>query len=630
MSESLSMDQAFIRKLTDIVLANLANENFGVEELAKEAGMSRINLYRKLRSLKHKDVIHFIREIRLERAMEMLQNNEGTVSEITYKVGFGSSPYFIKCFHEYYGFTPGDIKRRESGSYDFPQTDVLSNSSADHQGKPIIPMLYFQKNMDLRMILIVSMGIITGLVLIWLFYILVLKSPNDQERSGLQNPVKSIVVLPFKNLSDDPENQWFADGVIEDILNNLSRIREIRVISRTTSEQFRESTLTTPEIADKLKAKYVLEGSVQKQSNKIRINVQLIDAGNDQHLWSGKYVRDITDIFAVQSDIAFQIADNLATKLSSEEIEQIRKAPTKSAEAYNLYLYGRFFWSKRTEEGLRKGIEYFEKAIAIDPDYALAYAGLADAYFIQSWWGLSPFMEGWTKAKESALRAIDIDNNLAEAHSVLGGILTWYEFKWEEAEKEFLHAIELKPSYSIAHQYYSELLNILGQKDKARIQINLALELDPLFYILHNESAWFYYNEGKMNEALDECRKTQELNPDFKPSNNINFLIYVKRGEDLKAIDTLQKWILLDTLNSKNTNIVKDVYNRSGMNGIFDWLIELDLKNLNPNFLKIAQWYAILDKKNEALTCLERAFDKLRSEPRFQVIMKKMGLSDYK
>ncbi len=259
--------------------------------------------------------------------------------------------------------------------------------------------------------------------------------------------------------------------------------------------------------------------------------------------------------------------------------------------------------------------------------------------------GWHPLLEGWAKAKEFALKAIDIDKNLGEAHAILGELLSFYEWKWEEARKEFLIAIELNPNYSDAHLYYTELLDILRENDKAREQVNLAMELDPLFFMWHSVSSMLYYNEGKLNESLDECRKTLELEPNYLSIYWTYFYVYIKQDENLKAIETLQKIMPMDTLTARNANMVKDIYNKSGMNGIFEWLIELELKSADPSPMSLARWYANLDKKDESLDWLEKAFDEhqptiprinnnpdfdiVRSEPRFQAMIKKMGLSEY-
>jgi tetratricopeptide (TPR) repeat protein len=376
----------------------------------------------------------------------------------------------------------------------------------------------------------------------------------------------------------------------------------------------------------------------------MRISVQLIRALNEGHVWSEVYDREWKDIFDVQSDIAQRIAEELKTVLSSEEKENIEKSQTQNPEAYNYYLQGRFFINHRTEDGFKKSIEYFEKAVTSDPDYALAYAGLADAYFLFAWYQLFPRPEGYNKAKEYILKALAIDPNLAEAHTVLGGLLYWNEWKWEEARKELILAIELNPNFVTAHSYYSELLDILQQNNEARRQINIALKLDPFFLMMHSLSALYYYHENKLNEALVECKKMQELDPD-RNLYMIFFHIYVRMGEDQLAIETLQKALLRDTLLAENTNFVKDVYNKSGMNGIFQWLIELELKKPTPNSWTIARWYAMMDRKQESLSYLEKVFDEripdlprinndpdfynLRSEQRFVSLIAKMGLSEY-
>jgi AraC-like DNA-binding protein len=253
MTEPLSMDQAFIRKLTEIVLANLSDENFSVEKLAKEAGMSRMSVHRRIKSIKYQDVSQFIREIRLQRAKEMIQNNEGTIGEIAFRVGFGSATYFNKCFHEYFGSPPGEVRRREYEESLRDQTDEQPIKSDTRIGpgpeKDVGP---FFKSRRHKNIVITSFGVLAGLLIIYFLYVLLIQDTDHGIGHGTKHLEKSIVVLPFKNLTDDSENQYFADGIMEDILNHLFRIREMRVISRTTAEYFRGNPMTSPEIARKL------------------------------------------------------------------------------------------------------------------------------------------------------------------------------------------------------------------------------------------------------------------------------------------------------------------------------------------------------------------------------------------
>ena len=489
----------------------------------------------------------------------------------------------------------------------------------------------------------ILIGSLIVLALIVLGYIFIPKMFKTSEPGD-----KSIAVLPFTNLSNDPDQEYFSDGIVEAILNHLFKVGDLKVISSTSTKRYKNTELSLREIAKELGVSSILEGSVQKIGNNVRITAQLIDAKTDVHLWSEIYDKNISDIFSIQSEVAQNVARELKATLTAEEKEQIGKNQTINPEAYNLYLQGRFFWNKRTKDGLNRSVEYFKKAITTDPDYALAYTGLADAYFIQAYWGWLPWIEGIVKSKESALRAMDIDKNLAEAHTVLGTLLNYKEWKWEEARKELKLAIELNPNFVTAHHYYSELLNILKQNAEARKHINIAMQLDPFLPLLHVLSSTYFYNEGKLKESLDECRVLQELDPEY--SNRViywtEFNIYLKQKEDLQALEALQKAMFMDTLDVINSNIVKDVYNKSGINGLWNWLIELELKKSKPLPLSLATIYAKLGKKEEALDWLEKAFKErlpsfpikvnnnpdfniLRSEPRFQAIIEKMGLSEY-
>jgi len=476
---------------------------------------------------------------------------------------------------------------------------------------------------------------VIALVLLVLAYFLIptLSKPKEQFE-------KSVAVLPFANLSNDPEQEYFSDGIVEAILDHLFKIGELKVTSGTSTKRYKSTELSVKEIGRELGVSSILEGSVQKIGNNVRITAQLIDSRTDVHLWSEIYDRNISDIFSIQSEVAQSVARELKATLTSKEKGQIEKNQTNNVIAYNLYLQGRFFWNKRTEEGQKKSIEFFEKSVALDPNYALAYAGMADAYFILTWRGWLPNPEGYIRAKGFALQALEIDNNLAEAHTSLGWLLFWSEWKWEEARKELNRAIELNPNYANAHQAYSELLDILRQDKAAREQLNLALELDPLSPAMNGLNGLHYYNEGKLKESLEACHRLAEI--DLYNSQGVYwqyFRIYLRNGEDLKAIEALQK------LMPGNAMTIKEVYYKSGINGIFNYLIESEINKSTNYFRTLASLYAKLDKKEEELSWLEKAmkenltnlpeinnnpdFDNVRSEPRFQAIIKKMRLSEY-
>jgi TolB-like protein len=524
-----------------------------------------------------------------------------------------------------YDITPTGVKKTKSVSHS--QTNVTVKPEASNTWK---------------IISYVSIVIIIAMVA---FNIVSKKSSEN-----IINLEKTIAVLPFRNLSNDSTQLYFCDGFMDDILNNLQKVKSFTVRPRTSSYQYRDGKKSTVIIGNELNVNYLVEGSVGHEGNNLKISVQLIDSKADKQLWSDEYIREMKQIFSLQSEIAKEIAIELKAVLSTDEIEKIEKKPTENLEAYNLYLQGRFFWNKRTEEGLKKSIEYFDKAIALDENYALAIAGLADAYNVQAFWGWSPAKAGYAKAKELAERAIEIDNKLAEAHATLGNILCYGEWKWEEARKELLLAIELNPKYATAHQYYSELLDVIGQNEEARLQINLALELDPYNLLMHNISVQNYYHEGNLNKSLEECLKMQELDPAYSLAYLWSFNIYIRQREDIKAVEALQKMMLLDTIIAKHAYEVKDVYKKSRMNGLIDWLIELNLK-MDAHFFYVAdsafylaKWYAMLDKKDKAIDWLEKSienrskiaqinndpdFDNLRSEPRFQKLIGEMGLSEY-
>lgn len=635
-------DKAFIQRLTDIVEINLGDENFGVKELAREAGLNYSQINRRLKKSSGKNLSQFIREVRLQKAMEMLQNENITASESAYKVGFGSPTYFNHCFHDYFDYPPGEAKSKVIGEEVIDNNSVVTGEDEFTQGKQKFSGV---KNVVRRKFLFFSAGFLFLVVIGSLVYVAIFKNAGSDPGVRPDNREKSIAVLPFNNLSEEIENQYFADGIAEDILTNLSHIRELKVISRTSTEQFRGSTKTSPEIAKILGVNYILEGSVQRSGDKVRVRVQFIDAGNDRHLLSETYDRELADIFKIQSDVARLVANELQATLSAKEIEKINQIPTRNIEAYNLCLMGRFLWGRRKKPDQLNSIKYFEKALAIDPDYALAYAGLADAYFILTCWGWYPNPEGYSKAKELTLKALNLDNNLAEAHATLGGILCYSEWNWEEARKELLLATEMNPDYATAHQYYSEFLDVIGDRAGARASINKAIELEPFTYMINALNAYYYFNEGRLKESLDAYLKTQEIDPDQLSSYWYVFHIHLKLGEELKAVEAFQKYMIRDTISKQYVKKVKDVYKRSGITGLLNLSIDHEMGRVNPSCFIVASDYVLLRENDRALDWIEKAMEKrimaiprinshlilkeLHSEPRFQALIKKMGLTDY-
>jgi TolB-like protein/Tfp pilus assembly protein PilF len=337
-------------------------------------------------------------------------------------------------------------------------------------------------------------------------------TPRQSEAATVPN--KSIAVLPFDNLSRDPDNAYFAEGVQDEILTRLAKVADLKVISRTSTQHFKSTPEDLPQIAKQLGVANILEGSVQKASDQVRVNVQLINALTDAHLWGDTYDRKLTDIFAVESEIAKTIAETLQAKITGSEKNSIAKAPTANPEAYELYLKGRFFWNKRTGEDLHKAIGYFEQAIAKDPNYALAYVGSADSYLLlSSYSNISP-RESLPPARAALERALALDDSLAEAHASFG-LLDTLELHLQQALVGYQRAIDLKPNYATAHHWLALGYATLGQFNPGIAEAKRAIELDPLSLIINADCSWIYFNARRFDEAEAQARKTLEMDSRF-------------------------------------------------------------------------------------------------------------------
>ena len=327
---------------------------------------------------------------------------------------------------------------------------------------------------------------------------------------------KSIAVLPFANLSSERDTAYFADGIQEEILTRLAKIADLKVISRTSTQRFKTAPKDLPEIAKQLGVANILEGTIQKAEGQVRVNVQLINARNDSHLWAEKYDRKLTDVFGVESEIAKAIADTLQAKLSGSEQRAIATRPTENAEAHQLYLKGTFFSNKRTGPDLRTAIDYFKEAIGKDPNYALAYAGLADAYALLSLFGGEGPRETAPHAKAAARKALELEDALPEAHNSLGLVLALHDFDFAQSKKEFERAIELNPNYATAHHQFGNMnLAMVGEFDRAIAEGMRAVELDPLSLIINADLGQNFLLARRYDEAIDQLRKTLAMDPRF-------------------------------------------------------------------------------------------------------------------
>jgi TolB-like protein/AraC-like DNA-binding protein len=644
-------DKEFIRKLTEITLANLENEAFSGKEISREVGVSVTFLNKRLHFVLQKTISQFIREVRLQRAMELLHEEILTAAEVSLKVGFGSPAYFSTCFSEYFGYPPGEVKKREFGK---PEEDVGGKVSDAAEGtqetKPFEPTLVesslpVKKGLPYRIYRYAAAVVIIIVVGFAFYYWLFKKNTGNNSSGRISKNDYSIAVLPFKNLNKEDVYQYFAEGITGSILNNLMYIDKLKVISLISAEIFGPGNQSTSDIVKKTEANYILSGSIQYDSGRFLILVQLTEAKNNLQIWSDKIEGEMSGIFKVQSDIAKKIAIELQTVLTQKEIKQINRIPTMNMEAYSYYLKGRYFLNRR--ENKETSLEYFKKAIATDPYYAEAYAGLGDAFFIGTKGMFFPRPEGYIEAKKQILRALELDNKLAEAHATLGAILAFGEWKWAEAENELQEAIRLNPNCITAHQYYGEMLLILRRFIEARTHLNLASELEPTSSLILILSARCYAAEGKFPEALEDCRKVIELTPQFWDAYFYNFYIYRRIGEELKAVDAIEQALSVLEVDKKYAVKVKEVYRKSGMTGLYNMLIVYESEDLEFGILGLARTYYWLGEKEKTLDCLEKAmameakypdlprincdidFEELRNDPRFQALLKKMGLSAY-
>jgi TolB-like protein/Tfp pilus assembly protein PilF len=344
------------------------------------------------------------------------------------------------------------------------------------------------------------------------------------------------------NLSPDKENEYFSDGITEDIIASISRIPGLNVISRTSVMRYKGTTKSPEEIARELRVDVILEGSVRRAGNRVRIRSGLVDVESHQQLWAEAYDRDMTDIFDIQSEVAQSIATTLKATLSADHRQLLQPAPPPNLEAYHLYLRGRHFLNRMTPEGIQKAIECFEGALALDPGYARSHAGISTAYVNAAHFSYMPPQEAFPKAKTAARTALEMDPMLAEAHSSMAVVLFNYDWEWAEAERSFRRAIELNPSYAEAHTAYSVFLTVHGRNEEAVEQARRGLELDPLSLMASMGLGWVLHFANRHEEAIRQFEATLEMDPNYLIARCLLAVVYLEQGRYDEAIPILQQW----------------------------------------------------------------------------------------
>ena len=493
--------------------------------------------------------------------------------------------------------------------------------------------------------------IIAGAISVGLFFLgryttsRTLSTEQGQPPASAESlPQKSIAVLPFDNLSRDPDNAYFAEGIQDEILTRLAKVADLKVISRTSTQKYKSAPDNLRDIAKQLGVLNILEGSVQRAADQVRVTVQLINATTDAHLWAETYDRKLTDIFAVESDIAKTIADTLHAKLTGSEKSAIAKRPTADTEAYELYLKGRFFWNKRTGPDLRKAIAYFNQAIAKDPNYALAYAGLADAYVLLPPYGAASALESFPQAEAAAKKALELDDALAEAHTSLAQVLVSYDFDFEGSTREFERAITLNPNYATAHHWYGSGPPLsLGEFDRAIAELKRAQQLDPLSLIINADLGSGFVTARRYDDAIAQLRKTIEMDPHFYYAHwNLGEALELKGqlreafAEYKKAAELNDDPLVLSLVAQAEAKLGQ----RDDARKILEQLEQLATRRYVGNYA-FALVHIALGEKEKAIEDLEHAYrdrvgpdiallkvdpmlDPLRGDPRFEALVAKI------
>lgn len=456
---------------------------------------------------------------------------------------------------------------------------------------------------------------------------------------------KGVMVLPFVNMSTDPEQEYFSDGLTEELILNLSRINDIRVISRTTSMQYKGTTKDVKTIGNETGVTYVVEGSVRKHKDDLRITAQFIDANNDTHLWAETYRGSMEDVFDIQEKVSGKIVDALRMQLSHKEKQTLQKRFTEDGEAYQLYLQGRFFWNKRDEKGLNTAIHYFEQALQKDPNYALAWAGLADSYSLMGEYTNTSRRELYPRQMEAVNKALEIDDHLAEAHISLAVSLMLNEWDWINSEREFKIGLDLNPNYATGHHWYSQWLLYNGRFDEALNEISLAVDLDPVSQGILKDKGIHYYYQRDYDQAIAIGLQVLQLSSDFAPAHRLLSLAYSGKGLFNKAIAENQKWGELTGNKIKTEVSLVHIYAASGLKSVVPKMIrDIESAGLGANDIRgMALVYAALGENDLAFRWLEKSFDMheeslcnikidpkldaLRSDERYELLVKKIGLS---
>jgi TolB-like protein/DNA-binding winged helix-turn-helix (wHTH) protein/Flp pilus assembly protein TadD len=486
-----------------------------------------------------------------------------------------------------------------------------------------------------RVIVALALLLSLPILAVWLF----------RSRGRAPTGIRSLAVLPLDNLSGDASQNYFADGMTDELITDLAQISALRVISRTSVMGYKGARKPLPQIARELNVDAVVEGTVLRSGDRVRITAQLIEASTDKHLWSQSYEGDLRDTLALQNRVAGAIADQIRINLTPQEQAALKNAKVVNPEAYESYLKGRYFWNKRTADGLKVALAYFNQAIEEDPKYPPAYSGLADTYALLGDWqyAVMPPTEAFPKAKTAVLKALELDGTLGEAHNSLAFILDGFDWDFDSAGKEFQRAIELNPGYATAHHWYAWHLSLLGRYDEAIAEMRKAENLDPLSLIINADLAELLVIAHSYDESIRQSRKTIEMDPNFALAHNQLAQAYLQKHMYDEAVAELRKAVQLSGGSPTCIANLARAFVASGKRSEAVSLLSDLKKRSSPGYSsasEIAMIYASLGDTNQAMNWLEKGheerfnpgvllrpgFDPLRSDSRFQALVHRIGL----
>jgi TolB-like protein/DNA-binding winged helix-turn-helix (wHTH) protein len=457
--------------------------------------------------------------------------------------------------------------------------------------------------------------------------------------------IRSLAVLPLDNLSGDPSQEYFVDGMTDALITNLGKISALRVISRTSAMTYKNTKKPLRDIARELEVDAIVEGTVARSGDHIRITANLVQAFPERHLWAESYERELRDVFALQRVLASAIANEIQVKLTPQEQARIPSRKPIDPEAYQAYLKGRYFWNRRTGRDLQMAVKYFQRAIELEPSYALAYAGLADTYCLLSDYGALPSKEAFPMAKAAALQALQIDDTLAEAYPSLGWVRLFYDWDFRGADRDLMRAVELNPNYATAHHWYGWYLLQMGRFDQGTAELNAAHQLDPFSLAISSNLGTALYFEHRYDEAIEQYRKTLEMDPNFVKTLGHLGDAYEQKGMHAEAV---AEWLKMRIISGESPQRIARLTEAFRLSGVSDyWQEELNLtkQDLRHGFVDpvaVASTYVHLGDKSAALGWLERGFkerdgslvylkaspefDPLRADPRFRDLLRRIGL----